>query len=240
MPLSSSLFFSLSSHWLSPTSALSWPASRVRSHAGSRAPARARLRVRSRSGSRFRSCVEAGSAPHAGFTLVEVLVALFVVALGIAGAAALQTLAVRAGRDAAHLSDGTRLARSLAERMRANPRALALPDDANPYLTFDVDTGAGALPPAEATPCYADANCDADALARFDLAETAAALADGFAGGRIRVCRDAAPPDAAGLPAWDCDGAAGAPLVIKVGWRMHGDTHTGAPLVVLPVAGAAS
>ncbi|MFS2018120.1 prepilin-type N-terminal cleavage/methylation domain-containing protein, partial [Massilia sp. CT11-108] len=36
---------------------------------------------------------------RAGFTLVEVLVALFVVALGIAGAAALQTLAVRSARE---------------------------------------------------------------------------------------------------------------------------------------------
>lgn len=172
------------------------------------------------------------------------LVALFVTALGIAGAAALQTLAVRAARDAAHLSDGTRLARSLVERMRANPRALALPDDADPYLTLDYDADAGARPPEVATPCYADAHCDADALARFDVAEVATALAGGFAGGRIRVCRDAGHPDAghpdaAGLPAWTCDGASGAPLVVKVGWRMHGETRTGAPLVVLPVVGAA-
>jgi len=232
----------LPSRSLPSSSALPCPASRMRSHGGSRAPTGSRLQRRShpKSGARFRSYAGAGSSRHAGFTLVEVLVALFVVALGIAGAAALQTLAVRAGRDAARLSDGTRLARSLAERMRANPRALALPDDANPYLTLDIDPGAGASPPAAATPCYADADCDADALARFDLAEIAAALADGFAGGRIRVCRDAALPNAAGLPAWDCDGAAGAPLVIKVGWRMHGDARTGAPLVVLPVAGAAS
>lgn len=168
------------------------------------------------------------------------LVALFVTALGIGGAAALQTLAVRAARDAAHLSDGTRLARSLAERMRANPRALALPDDADPYLTLDYDAGAGARPPDAVTPCYADAHCDAAALARFDVAEVAAALARGFAGGRIRICRDAGHPDAAGLPAWSCDGASGAPLVVKIGWRMHGETRTGAPLVVLPVVGAAS
>jgi len=45
---------------------------------------------------------------RAGFALVEVLIALFVVALGIAGAAGLQTLAVRAGRDATRLSDATR------------------------------------------------------------------------------------------------------------------------------------
>lgn len=177
------------------------------------------------------------ASARAGFTLIEVLVALFVVALGIGGAAALQTLAVRAARDAAHLSDATRLARSLAERMRANPRALALSDDADPYLTLDVDTASPGSS-ASASSCYADANCDADALARFDVAEVAAALAD-LPGGRIRVCRDAVQSDAAGLPAWTCDGASGAPLVAKVGWRMHGETRTGAPLVVLPLAGAA-
>jgi len=91
---------------------------------------------------------------RAGFTLVEVLVAMFVVALGIAGAAALQALAVRSTRDAAHLSDGSRLARSLAERMRANPHALALPDKDNPYLQLDYDAGSGA--PTASSVCYAE------------------------------------------------------------------------------------
>lgn len=173
----------------------------------------------------------------AGFTLVEVLVALFVVALGIAGAAALQMLAVRSGRDAARLSDGTRLARSLAERMRANPHALTLPDADNPYLQLDYDAAGGA--PAASRLCYADTACDAGELARFDLYEVSAALAAGFPGGRIRVCRDAGTADAAGLPAWSCDAEAGAPLVVKLGWRAQGDTATGAPRVMLPLAGAA-
>jgi type IV pilus assembly protein PilV len=188
--------------------------------------------MRSLSGSLLR--VRAAWA-GAGFTLVEVLVALFVVALGIAGATALQTLAVRAGRDAAHLSDGTRLARSLAERMRANPRALAQPD--NPYLHLDYDAGSGA--PAAPALCYADTACDADALARFDVFEVADAVATQFPGGRIRVCRDAGTPDATGLPAWTCDARAGAPVVVKLGWRAQGDTATGAPKLMLPLAGAA-
>jgi type IV pilus assembly protein PilV len=167
---------------------------------------------------------------RAGFTLVEVLVAMFVVALGIAGAAALQALAVRSARDAAHLSDGIRLARSLAERMRANPHALALPDADNPYLQLDYDAGSGA--PTASAPCYADAVCDADELARFDLYEVSEALAAGLPGGRIRVCRDAGPP------AWSCDAADGAPLVVKVGWRVPGDPATAAPKVMLPLAGA--
>jgi type IV pilus assembly protein PilV len=172
---------------------------------------------------------------RAGFTLVEVLVALFVVALGIAGAAALQTLAVRTGRDAARLSDGTRLARSLAERMRANPRALAQPD--NPYLHLDYDAGSG-TPTAPAL-CYADANCDADALARFDVFEVTEAVAAGFPGGRIRVCRDATGPDATGVLPWTCDAGEGAPIVVKLGWRAHGDRATGAPKLAMPLAGAA-
>ena len=190
------------------------------------------------SGSSFHGCRRVRTALFcAGFTLMEVLVALFVVALGIAGAAGLQTLAVRAGRDASRLSDATRLARSLAERMRANPHALALPDAANPYLLLDYDAGSG--PPTAPGLCYAGNSCDPDALARFDLFEVSEALASGFPGGRIRVCRDTVPLDAAGLPAWTCDPQDGAPLVAKLGWRAHGDAATGAPKLILPLAGAA-
>jgi len=180
--------------------------------------------------------LQSGCAIHAGFTLVEVLVALFVVALGIAGAAGLQMRAVRAGRDAAHLADGTRLASSLGERMRANPVVVARPDAANPYLQFDYDAGSGA--PAAAALCYADTACGPDDLARFDLFDVSTALAASLPGGRIRVCRDAALPDSMGLPAWDCDGQAGAPVVVKIGWRAQGDAATGAPKVMLPLAGA--
>lgn len=180
---------------------------------------------------------QSGSSFHAGFTLVEVLVALFVVALGIAGAAGLQTLAVRAARDATYLADGTRLASSLGERMRANPAVLARPDAANPYLQLDYDAGSGA--PAAAASCYADAACDPDELARFDLFDVSTALAASFPGGRIRVCRDAALPDATGLSSWACDGQAGAPVVVKIGWRAQGDAATGAPKVMLPLAGEA-
>jgi type IV pilus assembly protein PilV len=157
----------------------------------------------------------AGAFPG-GYTLVEVLVALFVVALGVAGAAAVQAVAVRAAGEAGRLADGMRLAASLAERMRANPAAMALPDADNPYLQFDVE--AAALPAASSS-CYGSHDCDPVALANFDLDETAAQLASRFPGGRIRVCRDVAEPDAAGLLAWACSGGADAPVAVKLGWR---------------------
>lgn len=180
-----------------------------------------------------------GSLFHAGrgFTLVEVLVALFVVALGIAGAASLQTLALRSGAAAARLSAGTRLSQSLAEHMRANPAAMARADADNPYLDFDY--AAGGAPPEAVASCFGAAACDPDALARFDLYDVAASVADDFPAGHVRVCRDAAPPGADGVPAWPCDGAANAPLVVKLGWRDPGDTGAIAPKLILPLAGGA-
>jgi type IV pilus assembly protein PilV len=171
--------------------------------------------------------------PAEGFTLVEVLVALLVVALGIAGAAALQASTVRAAREAERLSSAARLAASLAERMRANPVSMALADAANPYLQFDYDSAA-ASPPA-ADPCYTDADCTPARLAAFDLAEIGQTVAR-LPGGRIRVCRDASAP-AAGLPAWACDGQAGAPVVVKLGWREG--VGAAVPRLQLPLAAGA-
>jgi len=168
---------------------------------------------------------------RAGFTLAEVLVALFVVALGIAGAAGLQATALRAGREAARLADAVQLAAALAERMRANPAAMALADGANPYLQFDFDTAADAPPSAAA--CYGEHACNADALARFDLMEVAGELAARFPDGRILVCRDAS-----GAAAWTCGAEPGAPVVIKLGWREPDETAA-LPRVQLPAGGGA-
>jgi type IV pilus assembly protein PilV len=156
----------------------------------------------------------------AGFTLAEVLVALFVVALGVAGAAAVQAVAVRAAGEAARLSDGTRLAASLAQRMRANPAAMALPDAANPYLQFDAGPGTAAAAPVA---CFVDADCSPVQMADADLADTAEALAGRFPGGRMRVCRDARAPAPSGLLSWNCSGDPGAPVTIKLGWHARPD-----------------
>jgi type IV pilus assembly protein PilV len=169
-----------------------------------------------------------------GFTLVEVLVALFVTALGIAGAAALQTLALRSAQEAARLSDGVRLLSSLAERMRANPPAMALPDSANPYAQLDYDASAG--PPPDAASCFADGACNATRLAEFDLADITQALAARYSGARILVCRDGG----AGM-GWDCAGGTGAPLVAKLGWREPGAARgaDSGPKLQLTLAGGA-
>jgi len=184
----------------------------------------------------FLRCKAAPAArPSAGFTLAEVLVALLVVALGIAGAAALQARSVRGAREAERLSNAARLVSALAERMRANPVAMGLPDAANPYLQFDYDSLAGNAPAAGT--CHADADCTPSQLAAFDLFEVAQAVAR-LPGGRIRVCRDASAPAAgAALPPWRCDGNADAPVVVKLGWRE--DDSAAVPRLQMPVGAGA-
>lgn len=181
--------------------------------------------------------------PDDGFTLIEVLVALLVLALGVAGAVATHIRAQETRHQSALMSAAVQLAGSLAERMRANPVSMALADGANPYLQFDYDSTAGA-PPAPSTLCYGDVSCSAAALAAFDLYETSRALYDGFPRARMRVCRDLAPADAgSGTLTWTCDSGAGAPIVIKLGWRQkaQGGADTAfVPAVAIIASGKAS
>lgn len=154
-----------------------------------------------------------------GFTLIEVLVAMFVLAIGIVGAAATQAAAERTRHESALMSDAVQLASSLGERMRANPAVMAAGGGANPYLQLDDDAGGGPPVPA-ATPCFGNANCAPPEIAAHDLYDIRRALYQGFPGGRVLVCRDAAVLDpASGALSWNCAPGAGAPVVIKVGWR---------------------
>lgn len=70
--------------------------------------------------------------PSAGFTLIEVLIAVLVMSIGLLGIAALQTTTVQFNRGAYLRSQATSLAYDIADRMRAN-RTAALNGD------YDVD-----------------------------------------------------------------------------------------------------
>ncbi|NHZ95847.1 type IV pilus modification protein PilV [Massilia sp. CCM 8734] len=162
-----------------------------------------------------------------GFTLIEVLVALVLLAIGILGALGTQVAALRTRQESSLMSRGMHLASGLAERMRANAAQMRLDDAINPYLQLRYEAGEGAPPPAPSQ-CYGAGRCDSAQLARFDIADTVAALHAGFPGGRIAVCRDAVVWDDAGQAlAWECAGAAGAPVVIKLGWHVRSAQRAG-------------
>lgn len=154
-----------------------------------------------------------------GSTLVEVLVALLLLAVGLLGGSAMQLSSLRARHESALLSTAMQLAASMAERMRANSTQMQAIDADNPYLGLDYE--AGLLEEAAGAPaCLGDTACSAAQLAQFDIAEWKQHLRQDLPGARLRICRDALAWDAAaqGLQ-WSCSGGSGAPIVIKLGWR---------------------
>ncbi|NYE61133.1 type IV pilus assembly protein PilV [Duganella sp. 1224] len=146
-----------------------------------------------------------------GFTLLEVLVAVVVLALGILGGVALQLAALRARHEAVRLSQATQLATGLAERIRANP------SQADLYLTLDYDAFAAPASPAPAALCHGVA-CAPAQLALSDLQEARQQLLSHLPGGRVMICRDAGLWSG-GTLRWSCAGGASAPVVVKIGWR---------------------
>lgn len=58
----------------------------------------------------------------AGFTLIEMMIALFVLSVGMLGVVSLQTLSIRSSQEASHETTASILAASMLENMRATPR----------------------------------------------------------------------------------------------------------------------
>lgn len=177
-----------------------------------------------------------------GFTLIEVLVAVFVLAVGVMGAVAAQTVALRTRHESALMSHGVQLATSFADRMRANTAQMRMPDDANPYLQVDYDGARDGAPASTAQPCHDGAPCSSDAMASFDIDELRRELHAAFPAPRILVCRDAVMwSEEDDALTWDCSGGAADPVVIKLGWRPRpasdGTQAAHVPIVAILVSG---
>jgi len=172
-------------------------------------------------------------AVQAGFTLLEVLVAVLMLALGMVGGVAMHLHAMRARHESALLSNAVQLAAATIERLRANPRQLAS------YLQLDYDALATPDPGLPSGDCFAQA-CDPASLAAADLYDIKRRAATQLPGGRVRVCRDSASWQGGRLR-WACTAEAAAPIVVKVGWQMRRPDGTradeaGAELPVVALA----
>ncbi|HEY0587575.1 MAG TPA: type IV pilus modification protein PilV [Pseudoduganella sp.] len=170
--------------------------------------------------------------PIAGFTMVEVLVAVLLLAVGLVGALAMQSHAMRTRQESALQTEALQAAATLADRIRANAA------QSSAYLGFEFDAAAASGTP-DVPPACAGAPCDPAAIARLELDEFRQHLAV-LPLARAVICRDAgAAPD--GRLQWPCSGDADAPLVIKIGWRSRrpdgaSASFADAPGVALPVA----
>lgn len=176
-----------------------------------------------------------------GFSLIEVLLAMLLLGIGVLGALRAHVVALQTRHDTALMSGAVHLASSLAERMLAN-RAVEGSSVPDPYLALDYDALGGA-PSRPAAMCHGPTQCDPTQLAAFDVYQIAESVHDAFPGGRVKVCRDASVVAADGTLTWSCDGAAGAPVVIKLGWRAKGDQPDNprfAPAVAILALGASA
>jgi type IV pilus assembly protein PilV len=118
---------------------------------------------------------------HDGFTLIEVLIAVVILAGGLLGLAALQAAGLSNSQSSYNRSQATQLAYDIADRMRANPKKAA-----NYLTTFMKPSDAN----ASATACSSSANsCTPEQLAEKDLDDWSDDLATllPFGEGEIRL-----------------------------------------------------
>lgn len=99
---------------------------------------------------------------NTGFTLIEVLIAMLVLAVGLLGMAGLQATSLGNNQSAYNRSQATQLAYDMADRMRANVADAGLLAG-SAYL--------GAVPAASIAGCTAVAGCTPAQMAQNDLFE---------------------------------------------------------------------
>jgi len=99
---------------------------------------------------------------YAGFTMIEVLISVFVLAVGLLGLASLQARSLQFNFSAYQRSQANIMAYDIIDRMRANP-TVALAG------SYNLALGAG---PVSMTDCQAAAaNCTPGDMANFDLTQ---------------------------------------------------------------------
>ncbi len=155
-----------------------------------------------------------------GFTLIEVLISVLVLALGVIGAAGMQLTALRTTQQSAFQTVALELAAEMAEKMRANATLMQQAEEINTFLKVNYKATDGE-PAAPGKMCFGEtAICNAEELAKFDIYEWEKRIKTALPAGRASICRDTNPWDAdAGAFRWACDGASGASVVIKIGWQ---------------------
>ena len=154
-----------------------------------------------------------------GFSLIEVLIAVLVLALGVIGAAGMQLSALRVSQQSSFQTAAVQLASEIADKMRANDSQMKLNDSRNVFLTVDYQADVHGEPPAPGRLCYAD-DCSGADLARFDIYEWEKRVRSALPGGRVVICRDAAPWDASAESfTWDCKADPTSSIVVKIGWQ---------------------
>ena len=163
----------------------------------------------------------AGAVAHAerGITLLEVLITLLVLAVGLLALGRLELMSIRSAHSSFLRGQAVALAYDMADRMRANPRALAT----TPSAALDPYNGANpsvyGLPTdhaCTARPGQTSADCSVAEMAAHDQFEWQQLLASVLPAGTGVTCRDSSPDD--GTPVAPACDDAGDSYAVKVWW----------------------
>lgn len=131
-----------------------------------------------------------------GFSLIEVLVALFVLAVGLLGLAALQTTGLKFSHQSYERTQATLQAYDIIDRMRANKSGAG--DIVN--TTYD-DVSLGSTPgTANCVTATVPPGCSGTELAQYDIRQWNTANASMLAEGRGAICKGAFTNDANNYP----------------------------------------
>jgi len=145
-----------------------------------------------------------------GFTLLEVLIAIVVVAFGLLGLAGLQVFALKNNQSASLRVAATNLTSDIVDRMKANYIGV-INGDYNRPNTADYGT---AVPG-----CTQATGCTPNDLASNDLKQWQDRVAAALPGGVGIVCLDSDPTDPGATPvAPGCDNTGTTSYAVKIWW----------------------
>jgi type IV pilus assembly protein PilV len=146
----------------------------------------------------------------AGFTMLEVLISIVILAFGLLGVAGLQAFALKNNQSASFRLTATMLAEDLADRIRANQPAM---------MTAEYDSPSSGSYSA-GTNCEVVGECTTpQQVAEFDRAQWQRRIQAALPGGSGIVCVDSTPDDGVNAAAPACDGAGDVAYAIKIWWN---------------------
>jgi type IV pilus assembly protein PilV len=150
--------------------------------------------------------------PHGrqrGFTMLEVLISMVIIAFGLLGVAGLQAFALKNSQSATFRSTAVLLAADLSDRVRANAGGAI---DGN-YNQPDIASYGTAV-----SDCLTTTGCTPAQLAQNDLFEWQQRIARSLPAGAGVVCLDSTPNDGADAAAPACDNLGTNNYVVKIWW----------------------
>jgi type IV pilus assembly protein PilV len=196
-----------------------------------------------------RSSVGPSAAAQRGFSLMEAMVSIVVLAFGLLSVVGVQLSALRGNQHAAQASAAASLARDYQEILLSLPSLVLDPQSAHGFVEKNIYANFGSAKECKGT----SADCTSQEFADFQMRDWLARVQAALPAGVASVCFDNAFTETSGastgLYRWECSNT-GELLVVKIGWATRGQrTQDGKaaesgiedgkdrPRLVMPVTG---